>query len=216
MAPLLAEGIFRIKGPRRHGCRIGNWLERLQAAAFICEAETNTLKGKRDAAIFSLSIGCGLRRGEVAMLTVDHFQVRDERSVIVDLIGKQARIRSVPVPNWVQDRVDTWLKAAVVTSGFVFRAIDKGDRLASQSLTPQAIYEITRTHSSRLGLRIAPHDLRRTFAKLAYAASAPVEQIQFTLGHASITTTERYLGVSQDLRHAPGDLICLSPQVDEG
>jgi integrase len=205
-----AEAILRIKGPRRHGRRLGNWLNESQADAFICKAELDTLKGKRDTAMFAVAIGCGLRRGEVASLTVEHFQLRDERWVTVDLVGKHNRIRSIPVPSWVKDRIDTLLAAAGTHNGFVFRAIDKADHVVGRSLTAQAIYEITRTHALRMGLRIAPHDLRRTFAKLTYAASAPVEQIQFTLGHTSITTTERYLGLSQDLRHAPGDLIRIS------
>ena len=43
--------------------------------------------------------------------------------------------------------------------------------------------------------KLAPHDLRRTFAKLAHKGRAALEQIQLSLGHSSITTTERYLGV---------------------
>ena len=56
---------------------------------------------------------------------------------------------------------------------------------------------------------IAPHDLRRTFAKLAHKGRAALEQIQLSLGHASIQTTERYLGVRQDLADAPCDRLGL-------
>jgi integrase len=52
---------------------------------------------------------------------------------------------------------------------------------------------------------LAPHDLRRTYAKLAHQGRARLEQIQISLGHASIQTTERYLGVKQDLADAPCD-----------
>jgi integrase len=55
--------------------------------------------------------------------------------------------------------------------------------------------------------KLAPHDLRRTFAKLAHKGRAPLEQIQLSLGHASIQTTERYLGVRQDLQDAPCDYL---------
>ena len=51
--------------------------------------------------------------------------------------------------------------------------------------------------------KLAPHDLRRTFAKLAHKGKAALEQIQLSLGHASVTTTERYLGVRQDLTTHP-------------
>jgi integrase len=64
-------------------------------------------------------------------------------------------------------------------------------------------------HGRRTGLDIKPHDLRRTFAKLAHKGRAALEQIQLSLGHASITTTEKYLGVRQDLQDAPCDHLGL-------
>ena len=57
---------------------------------------------------------------------------------------------------------------------------------------------------------IAPHDARRTCAKLCRAAGGQLEQIQLLLGHASVQTTERYLGTKQDLVHAPNDGIKLT------
>jgi integrase len=60
-----------------------------------------------------------------------------------------------------------------------------------------------------LGLEVAAHDLRRTFAKLAHKGGAGIDQIQLSLGHASIQTTERYLGVTQDLTDAPCDRLGL-------
>jgi integrase len=56
---------------------------------------------------------------------------------------------------------------------------------------------------------VAPHDCRRTFAKLALRGGARLEQIQLNLGHASIQTTERYLGVDLDLHDAPCDRLGL-------
>ena len=53
------------------------------------------------------------------------------------------------------------------------------------------------------------HDARRTCAKLCRAAGGELEQIQLLLGHASIQTTERYLGTRQDLANAPNDRMGL-------
>ncbi len=60
-----------------------------------------------------------------------------------------------------------------------------------------------------LGIDVAPHGCRRTFAKLALKGGARLKQIQLSLGHASIHTTERYLGVEQDLTDAPCDRLGL-------
>lgn len=59
---------------------------------------------------------------------------------------------------------------------------------------------------------IAPHDLRRTCARLCHLAGGELEQIRFLLGHVSVQTTERYLGCKQRLRNAANDKLGLEPQ----
>jgi site-specific recombinase XerD len=76
-------------------------------------------------------------------------------------------------------------------------------------MTPQAVRDVVKEHAERLGLGVAAHDLRRTFAKLAHKGGAGLEQIQLSLGHASIKTTERYLGIEQSLTDAPCDRLGL-------
>ena len=82
-------------------------------------------------------------------------------------------------------------------------------------MTPQSVFETVVEYGGRIGLKITPHDLRRTFAKLAHQGQAALEQIQLSLGHASIQTTERYLGVRQDLHDAPCDRLGLGVENDE-
>jgi integrase/recombinase XerD len=76
-------------------------------------------------------------------------------------------------------------------------------------MTAQSIFEVVEKYGRAIGVKIAPHDLRRSFAKLAHKGHAPLEQIQISLGHASIQTTERYLGIQQDLSDAPCDHLGL-------
>jgi integrase len=65
---------------------------------------------------------------------------------------------------------------------------------------------VVRDCARRLELdHLAPHDLRRTCAKLCHASGGELEQIQFLLGHASILTTERYLGCKQNLEEPVND-----------
>jgi hypothetical protein len=63
---------------------------------------------------------------------------------------------------------------------------------------------------TRVGINnLAPHDLCRTCARLCHLAGGELEQIQFLLGHASVETTERYLGCKQKLSEAVNDKLGL-------
>lgn len=205
----MASGIARVKGVKTSGVRVGNWLTKEQAQRLINAPDITTLKGLRDRAILSVMLGGGLRRSEVAKLTFVHIQQREGRWVIVDLVGKGQRVRSVPIPSWTKQAVDEWSKASGVTGGLVFRSINRGGNLSGDSVTSQAIQDVVKKYSDACGLSVSAHDLRRTFAKLARKGGADIMQIQLTLGHATVTTTERYLGESQDLTSAPCDLVGL-------
>ena len=210
IAPELAAGVQRARGVKQSGARVGNWLSKSDAQKLLNQPTPNTLKGLRDRAILAVLLGCGLRRTEVASLTFDHIQQRDARWVIVDIVGKGNRVRSVPAPAWAIAAIQAWQRAAGLSDGLVFRRINKGDRIASDRMTAPSIRDVVKTYSLRIGLDdIPPHDLRRTPAKLAHKGGAALDQIQLSLGHASIQTTERYLGVEQDLHNAPCDALGL-------
>src|SRR5712691_7169103 len=112
LSPELAAGIRRVKGAKRLGVRIGNWLTIEQARGLLQERPSGSLRGKRDRAILAILIGCGLRRAELVTLTAQDFQIREEHWVIADLIGKGKHIRTVPVPVGVKRTVDAWIAAA--------------------------------------------------------------------------------------------------------
>lgn len=206
----LAASVARVRGAPQHGVRMGNWLNHEQAERLMAAPDASTITGKRDRALFAVLIGCGLRRSEAAALSFEHIQQREGRCVIVDLVGKHGRIRSVPMPAWAERAIAQWSAASGIHIQRVFRPINRGRHLTHESLTGKSIWLILRKYSNELGWRnLAPHDLRRTYAKLAYDGGAPLEQIQMSLGHASIQTTERYLGVRQDLADAPCDHLGL-------
>ena len=212
LSPELAAGIRRVKGVRRIGVRIGNWLTAEQGKRLLAGADRDSLRGKRNYAILAILIGCGLRRGELLALRVDEIQLREEHWVIADLPGKAGHIRTVPIPAWVKEAIDVWKQASGITEGVLFRSINKAGRVWGSGMTPKVLWEVVREAAMRAGIeKLAPHDLRRTCARLCPLAGGELDQIQFLLGHVSIQTTERYLGCKQKFREAVNDRMGIEP-----
>ena len=63
--------------------------------------------------------------------------------VIADLVGKGGHVRTVPVPAWVKTAVDSWLGAANVTTGPIFRAINKAQRIG-KTFSPKVIWGVVK------------------------------------------------------------------------
>lgn len=204
-----AQAISRAEGIRVEGKRLGNWLTKEQAQMLLGLPDLSTVKGLRDRAILAVLLGCGLRREECAGLTVEHIQQREGRWVIVDLVGKRSKTRSVPMPSWAKYAIDSYMLAGAIAEGILFRSVRRGDHLQADGMTAQAIFDVVKTYAQQIEVDVRPHDLRRTFAKLAHKGNAPIEQIQLSLGHSSVQTTERYIGVQQDLHSAPCDALGL-------
>jgi len=123
LSPDLAAGIRRVKGAKKLGIRLGNWLTVDEARSLWPLPNRNTLKGKRDRAILATLLGCALRRGELIDLTFDHVQRREDHWAIVDLVGKGGHIRTVPMPDWVKHTIDDWLAIAQLAHGKIFSCV---------------------------------------------------------------------------------------------
>jgi site-specific recombinase XerD len=208
LSPELVAGIRRVKGVKRLGQPVGNWLTTEEGQQLLGAVRTDTLRGKRDAAMLGLLLGCGLRRSEVANLEIEKIQRRDGHWAIVDLVGKAGHVRTVPVPLWVKAAIDCWISAAGIGEGRLFRAIRRNGALWGTGVTQNVVWYVVKRCAKRAGIeKLAPHDLRRSCARLCHAAGGEIEQIQFLLGHASVQTTERYIGCEQKLGQAVNDRI---------
>jgi len=142
------------------------------------------LKQERDRALLAILLGCGVRRHEAVELNFGHIQQREEHWAIVDLKGKAGYTRTIPMPIWVKHVLDQWLQAANITSGRLFRHVDKMGKARGEGLTEKAVWHVVREYAAKAGIdKLAPHDLRRTCARLGHAAGGELEQIQFLLGH---------------------------------
>ena len=104
-------------------------------------------------------------------------QRREERWAFVDLIGKERHIPTVPVPNWVKETLDAWLR--------------------------KTVWHVVKKTAASMNLpRLAPHNLRRSCARLCHDSGGELEQIHFLLGHVSVQTTERYIGLQAALENS--------------
>jgi integrase len=190
------------------GVRMGTWLSLEQVSELLAPGGEDLVQ-TRDRCLLALLAGCALRRSELSDLKFAHLQSLDGRLVLLDLVGKGRRVRTVPVPSWAILPLNCWIEAAGISTGPVIRRVWRG-RAADEGLTPDHIHAVVKAAGKRIGVpQLAPHDLRRTFARLAMKGKADLTQIQLTLGHSSVAVTNRYLHSTVDLENPACDAIKL-------
>lgn len=210
----IAAAILGEKLGETRGERTGLWLTRDQAQALLdrTAALLPAVKGARDLALLSVLLGTGLRREEASTLTFAHVAQREGRWAIVDIVGKGNKRGSVPMDAWTKVAMDAWAEAAGITDGAIFRPLRRSTgRLAgSERMSTSAIGRVVHEAGARIGVpELAAHDLRRTFAKLAEQGGARLAQIQLSLRHERLDTTQKYLGAQTDWQDAPCDHLGL-------
>jgi site-specific recombinase XerD len=213
LSPDLDAGIRRVKGAKKLGMRLGNWLTVEEARLLWQLPHIHTVKGKRDRAIMAVLLGwCGLRRKELIDLTLEHIQRREDHWAIIDLVGKGGHIRTIPMPDWVKKTINEWLAVAEITRGKIFRCVCRRGAVWGTDITEKVVWHVVKEYAGRLGIsKLAPHDLRRSCARLCHDSGGELEQIQFLLGHVSVQTTEKYLGCKQRFRQAVNDQLGIEP-----
>lgn len=108
--------------------------------------------------------------------------------------------------------IDAWMTASGIEVGVLLRSINKAGRVWGCGFSPKVIWGVVKEKARICEIpALAPHDLRRTCARLCHQAGGELEQIQFLLGHVSVQTTERYLGCKQRFHNAANDRIGLEP-----
>ncbi|WP_334160892.1 tyrosine recombinase XerC [Phenylobacterium sp.] len=144
----------------------------------------------RDQAVLTLLYGCGLRISEALSLTRADAPLGEA----LRITGKGSKTRIVPVLPAVRAAVDAYLAEApfaLAPDGPLFRAKRGG------ALSPRHVQATVQALRSRLGLPASatPHALRHSFATHLLGAGADLRSIQELLGHASLSTTQRYTEV---------------------
>lgn len=199
----VAGGILRVHGVERRGRRTGTWLS-LEQARVLRDSPDDSLIGKRDSVIIGLLLGCGMRREESVNLMISQYQTRDGHALLDSVEGKHHRVRTVPVPAWVDRRIAEWISTAAITGGRLLRSVSQTG-VVGERLSAKGLYLVVKRYAEALHTTMAPHDLRRSFAVLAKKGGADLGNLRDTLGHASMVTTELYLGASMLLENPSCD-----------
>lgn len=186
-----------------HDARERLWLTPDEALALVEAPDTSTLRGARDAAIFALLLATGIRVGELCTLRVEDLRGRLGREpALIVRHGKGNKQRLVVYGDmiWCLDYVEDWLRKAEIREGLVIRGVTEGriQRVAKgRRVAPGTIRRALNKYPIEIGgelVTVAPHDLRRTYARLQYEAGMDLVALQHNLGHASHDTTIGYIG----------------------
>lgn len=209
----LAAGLSRVKAPRAEaGQRTGSWLtiEEVRHLLRGAKASARTPPASaRNAAILALLAMCGLRRDEITRLKWGDMQ-RQGKNRILAVHGKGAKRRQIKLAPVVADAVENWRTYhpdADNMTAVIFTQIRKSGAVTVHKITDKTVRIVVQLATDAAGLPgIAPHDLRRSFARGAYEAGASFELIRQSLGHSNVATTERYVNSALELDHAATDI----------
>jgi integrase len=198
---MTAAGIRRTLGTAPHQAR-PILVDDLKA---MLAALPDDLRGLRDRTLLLIGFAGGFRRSELVGLDVDDvteeaegLRVRIRRSK-VDQEGAGREIGIVRGRHPLTDSVaalTAWREAAGITSGPIFREVDRGDRVGSERLSDRAVARIAKGAAERVGIdpsTVSGHSLRAGLATSAAAAGAPERTIMRTTGHRSEAMVRKYI-----------------------
>jgi len=176
-------------------------LTRSQAESLLMAPGVDKLIGLRDTAILAVMLCTGIRAAELSALNVDDLRQSYGGELALRVRhGKGDKKRLVPYGDmvWCLAIVDRWMQRAGITAGAVFRGLYRGGRtLRPNRLKVRQIENIVGSYPVMIDgkmQRLAAHDLRRSYAKLLYNGDTDRLAIRDNLGHASVATTDGYIG----------------------
>jgi integrase len=219
-----AVDLERIGGESLSQAQAGRHIAQTEIAACLHACADGTLAGVRDAAIIATAYNCGLRRGELAALTVDDMDLEERSLHIAAAKGDKERV--VYLGNSGVLYLETWMRVRGPYSGALFGAISKADNLkvfaghdghggAVPPMTDQAVYGILKRRAREAGLEtFSPHDIRRTFAGNLLDAGVDLATVQRLMGHSDPATTAGYDRRSERVKKDAASRLSI-PIIDE-
>ena len=163
----------------------------------------DTLAGKRDRALLALGFAGAFRRSELCALEVaDLVEVADGLRVLIRRSkgDQEGAGQEVAIPRGYKLRpveaVQTWLAAAEINTGFVFRSVARGNRLSAAPLAADSASRIVKAYAGKVGLDEAAysgHSLRSGFLTSAAEAGASIFKMMEQSRHKSMDTLRGYV-----------------------
>ncbi|WP_345853453.1 tyrosine-type recombinase/integrase [Shewanella algae] len=151
-----------------------------------------SIYGIRMQAIFALFLGTGLRRSELAALTMEDYD--STKSAITVVAGKGNKSRVLFLPLWVDQHLCQWLQQRTLKPGkLICKCSITGMLDHSRSVSSHTLYRLVRDNLDAIGVSGAsPHDLRRTFITRLLEQNIDINTVRQMAGHADISTTTIY------------------------
>ncbi len=163
---------------------------KVEEAIELLEAPDGARKlGRRDRAIFEVLYGCGLRVGEAVGLNRGDLDLQEGW---VRVLGKGSKERTVPFGPPARVALEAYLQESSGGNQDPLFVNVRGTRLTSRSVARILAKHLVRIAASK---SLSPHGLRHSFATHLLAAGADLRTIQELLGHARLSTTQRYTHV---------------------
>lgn len=196
-----AVDLERVSGETTTQAQTGRHVEQSEVEALLTACADETLAGVRDAALIAVAYNCGLRRAELAALSLEDVSLAE---MSLRVTGKGSKERVVYLGRGTAAYLETWLRVRGPLPGAVFGRITKADRMlltpdrgrigeTVPHMTDQAIYGILKRRASQaLVESFTPHDMRRTFAGNLLDAGADLAIVQKLMGHSDPGTTAGY------------------------
>jgi integrase len=209
-----SKNLNRVLNPSRSAVRENVWLDKDDVMTFLGMLHRGTPIARRNRMIFQLGFTTGLRRTELTKLTWGKLDLDRGQASIV---GKGGKLATVYLTDTTVDELYKWkaegpasASAFVLPSGHsVFKDGDRTTTLYwDRPLDPRTLSHIVQDVSTSIGMRIATHDMRRSFAGMM-VEKAGIETTSVLLRHSNLGTTQVYLEKRQDAAYQAGKVVAL-------
>lgn len=160
-------------------------------------AKKDDIRSKRDLAMIAVLLGVGLRRFELASLSVGDLKRQADGTGLLHIAGKGSKHNTMPVTRRVMEAVDRWLEASGRGTDAalpIFTNLDRRPALKGARITPHGVREVVRSYFKNH----SPHGLRaRVLSDVYESADGNIEMARQVARHSQISTTDGYLQVNR-------------------